>query len=120
MIKFLLLGMLRDSNLAQRHCIPCEGGTAPLDHADIGRFLGNLTLEWAVVDDVKLRREFRFKSYMEAMVFVNDVAAIAEEEGHHPDMCIYFNRVVIELTTHSIDGLSDNDFILARKIEICC
>jgi 4a-hydroxytetrahydrobiopterin dehydratase len=112
--------MWRESNLAHKHCIPCEGGTAPLDHADIVRFQKDLELEWKVVDDTKLQREFRFKSYMEAMVFVNDVAAIAEEEGHHPDMCMYFNRVVIDLTTHSIDGLSDNDFILARKIELCC
>ena len=111
--------MWHESNLAQQHCIPCEGGTAPLDHTDITRFLQNLALQWNVVKDKALRREFRFGSYMEAMVFVNDVAAIAEEEGHHPDMGIHFNRVVIELTTHSIDGLSDNDFIVARKIELC-
>src|SRR5688572_6414159 len=104
----------------QNHCTPCETGSAPLDHAEILAFLPTLTLDWNVVDDARLTREFRFGSFMESMVFVNDVAAIAEEEGHHPDMYIYFNRVVIELTTHSIDGLSDNDFILARKIEVCC
>lgn len=92
----------------------------PLDHAEILQFLPNLTLEWKVIDDARLQREFRFGSFMESMVFVNDVAAIAEEEGHHPDVSIHFTRVVIELTTHSINGLSDNDFILARKIELCC
>ena len=112
--------MWREFNLAQKHCTPCEAGSPPLDHADVLRFMENLALDWTVANDTHLRREFRFNSYMEAMVFVNDVAAIAEEEGHHPDMCIYFNRVVIELTTHSIHGLSDNDFILARKIELSC
>lgn len=110
--------MWRELNLAQKHCTPCEAGSPPLDHADVVQFLHSLNLAWNVKDDLSIQHEFRFKSYMEAMVFVNDVAAIAEEEGHHPDMCIYFNRVVIELTTHSIHGLSDNDFILARKIEL--
>jgi len=110
--------MWRDFNLAQKHCTPCEIGTAPLDHADVLRFLESLALSWQVVNDAIISHEFRFPSYMEAMLFVNDVAAIAEEEGHHPDLAIRFNRVVVELTTHSIHGLSDNDFILARKIEL--
>lgn len=108
----------RELDLIQKHCTPCESGATPLEHEDIGRFLDSLDLDWSVVDGARLKREFVFPSFMEAMLFVNDVASIAEEEGHHPDLCIYFTRVVVELTTHSIDGLSDNDFILARKIEM--
>lgn len=111
--------MIWQTNFSQKHCTPCENGTTPLDHDDIVRFLSTLDLDWNVIRDTRLHHEFRFESFMEAMIFVNDVAAIAEEEGHHPDLCIYFTRVVVELTTHSIQGLSDNDFILARKIELC-
>lgn len=111
--------MYRRLDLNAKHCTPCEEGTTPLDHDDIVRFSNCLDLDWGVVRDARLHHEFRFPSFMEAMLFVNDVAAIAEEEGHHPDLYIYFTRVVVELTTHSIDGLSDNDFILARKIELC-
>lgn len=107
------------SNFTPEHCTPCEEGATPLGHDDVMRFLSSLDLRWIVIRDERLHHEFRFNSFMEAMVFVNDVAAIAEEEGHHPDLYIYFTRVVVELTTHSIDGLSDNDFILARKIELC-
>lgn len=103
--------------LLKKHCMPCEDGCEPLDPDDVVRFLNELSLDWAVVRNMRLRREFRFDSFMEAMVFVNDIAAVAENEGHHPDIYIYFNRVIIELMTHNIDGLSDNDFILARKIE---
>ncbi len=111
--------MFRQVNLTQKHCTPCEDGSLPLQHDDILRFLGGLDLDWKVIRDSRLHREFRFKSFMEAIMFVNDVAAIAEEEGHHPDLSIYFTRVIVELSTHSINGLSDNDFILARKIELC-
>jgi 4a-hydroxytetrahydrobiopterin dehydratase len=110
--------MWEQPNLTERHCVPCEQGTAPLAHDDVARFLRDLDLDWAVEGNRRLRHEFRFPSFMAAMLFVNDVAAVAEEEGHHPDLSIYFTRVVVELTTHSIDGLSDNDFILARKIEL--
>lgn len=103
--------------LLEKHCLPCEEGCEPLDQDDIAQFLSDLSLDWAVVRSVRLRREFCFGSFMEAMVFVNDIAAVAEQEGHHPDIYIYFSRVIIELMTHNIDGLSDNDFIMARKIE---
>ena len=65
----------------------------------------------------KLERDLKFKNFREVMVFVNKVADIAEEEGHHPDMQIGYNRVKIELTTHAVHGLSENDFILAAKID---
>ena len=106
-------------DLGNRRCVPCEGGVAPLDTEDQKRFLKQLDCEWRVVDDGrKIQYRFLFDSFIEAMVFVNDVAAIAEAEGHHPDIHVYYRQVIIDLTTHAIEGLSDNDFVLARKIEL--
>lgn len=68
------------------------------------------------LDGKKIRREFVFKDFGEAMGFVNKVANIAESEGHHPDLHIHWNRVLVELWTHSVDGLTENDFIVAAKI----
>lgn len=108
------------ADLSARRCTPCEGGVTPLEHDDIERFLAGLRMKWEVHKDRLLRRSFEFDDFMNAMLFVNDIAAIAEDEGHHPDMKISYRTVTIELTTHAIHGLSDNDFILARKIELCC
>lgn len=72
---------------------------------------------WEVVENKKIKREFKFKDFKEAMVFVNKVADLAEAQGHHPDISIYYSKVVIELWTHKIHGLFVNDFILAAKID---
>ena len=78
----------------------------------------NLSEGWMLVDNAHLLvREFRFKDFAQAMAFANKVAAIAEEENHHPDMAISWGSVSVELTTHAIAGLSENDFILAAKID---
>ena len=73
---------------------------------------------WGVVDGdpLKISRELRFKDFAQAMAFVNRLAEVAEAEGHHPDFCVSWNRVELELVTHAIGGLSDNDFIMAAKI----
>ena len=73
---------------------------------------------WEVLDNLRIKKEFKFKDFKEAMVFVNKVAEIAEAEQHHPDISIFYNKVSIELSTHAIGGLSENDFILAAKIGI--
>lgn len=103
--------------LNQKKCIPCEAGTAPLARKEIEGYLGQLKSQWTVADGKKIRREFIFKDFKAAMAFINRVAEKAEEEGHHPDIHVFYNRVVIELWTHAISGLSENDFILAAKIE---
>ena len=108
------------NELLLKKCAPCEGGTAPLTPNEATALLKQLTSTWEIVDNTTIRRQFTFDSFMDAMVFVNDIAAIAEEENHHPDIHIHFKKVMIELTTHAIGGLSENDFILARKIEVCC
>jgi 4a-hydroxytetrahydrobiopterin dehydratase len=104
------------SELAARRCAPCERGTPPLTEAEASALLPGVR-EWEVRESKALRRRFRFRDFAAAMVFVNAVAALAEEEGHHPDIRISYNRVTLDLTTHAIGGLSENDFILAAKID---
>ncbi len=103
-------------NLASRHCVACEKDTPPLTEAQARAYLPQVPA-WELREAKSLRRRFRFKDFAEAMAFVNRVAALAAEEGHHPDILISYNRVRIDLTTHAIGGLSDNDFILAAKID---
>lgn len=104
--------------LSEKHCVPCEGGTAALTPNEVAAFFTHLKTQWENLDNKKIKKEFKLKDFKEAMVFVNKVADIAESEGHHPDITIHYNRVIIELWTHAVKGLSENDFILARKIEM--
>jgi len=105
------------NNLSQGHCVPCEGGMPPLDHEYVQKYATQVP-DWKVSDDEKkLTRETTFKDFVEAMKFVNTVADIAQAEGHHPDIYIFYNKVRFELTTHAMNGLSENDFILAAKID---
>jgi 4a-hydroxytetrahydrobiopterin dehydratase len=102
------------SDLAAKHCVPCETGMPPMSKSDAEALLAQVD-GWQLVDG-KLARQLKFKDFAQAMAFVNKMATIAEEEGHHPDFCVSWNRVKIELVTHNIGGLSENDFILAAKI----
>lgn len=98
--------------------MPCEGGTKPFGKREISTYSSMLKTPWDVSDDdKKIKKKFKFKDFVAAMAFVNKIARIAEEEGHHPDIKISYNKVKIDLTTHAIGGLSVNDFILASKIE---
>lgn len=103
-------------DLTQKKCVPCEGGDEPLKRAKIEQYLPAVNSKWEVVDDKSLKRKFKFGNFKQAIEFVNKVANLAEQEGHHPDFTINYNRVTLELTTHAIGGLSENDFILAAKI----
>ena len=103
------------SDLAQRRCIPCEGGVPPLEKAQVEKLLGELH-GWSL-NGKWITKEFNFSDFVTAMSFVNRVAEVAEAEGHHPDIHIHYNRVRFDIWTHAIDGLSENDFILAAKIE---
>ena len=104
-------------NLRGKKCIPCEGGDEPFDKGKINQYLPLLSLSWEVKDDKSISYTFKKKSFKEAISFVNDIADLAEEEQHHPNIHIYYNKVKIVLTTHAIGGLSENDFIMAAKIE---
>ena len=104
------------STLSQKQCIPCEKGTPALTQVEAEEMLEQVP-GWELGENM-LSRRLRFKDFKEAMRFVNRVAEIAEEEGHHPDIHISWNRVRLTLATHIIKGLSENDFILASKINV--
>jgi 4a-hydroxytetrahydrobiopterin dehydratase len=108
--------MIINKTLNQKHCVPCEGGMPPLDHEYVEKYSKEVPT-WTVVEDKKIVKEFEFKDFNEAMAFVNKTAAIANTENHHPDIYIFYNKVRLELTTHAMKGLSENDFILAAKID---
>lgn len=105
------------TDLLKKKCVPCEGGVDPFTPEQIKEHMEYLTAPWDVIDNIKIRHEFKLESFRSAIEFVNKIADLAEDEGHHPDIHIYYKRVVIELWTHAIKGLSLNDFILAAKIE---
>lgn len=96
--------------------MPCEGSVAPLDATTIAALQQEFTTPWDSEDNKKIHKKFKFKNFVEAMQFVNRVAELAETEGHHPDIIIHYNCVTLTLWTHAIGGLSQNDFILAAKI----
>ena len=105
------------SSLKEKHCVPCEVGTQPFDLETIQGLLP-MVPKWKPDDATKkIVRSFRFKDFVESMHFINKVAELAEEEGHHPDIFVSYNYVKICLTTHNIGGLSENDFIMAAKID---
>lgn len=104
-------------DLAQGKCLPCEGGVAKLTAAQANTYLEQ-TPQWGINTDVTLiKRSFEFKNFKQVMFFMNAVAWVAEQEGHHPDVELGYNYCHISFTTHAIDGLSDNDFICAAKVD---
>lgn len=109
--------MMSRNTLSDKTCVPCRGGIAPLTE-EKARELGAETPEWALTENgTRLFRRFEFADFRAAMEFVNRVADIAEQEGHHPDIAIHWNKVELTLWTHKIGGLHENDFILAAKID---
>jgi 4a-hydroxytetrahydrobiopterin dehydratase len=104
-------------DLSKKKCIPCEGGIDPLNESQITEYANYISAGWQVLENTRLSREFYFVNYRHTIDFVNKVANIAEEEGHHPVLHVFFGRIVVELWTHAINGLSENDFILAAKID---
>ena len=104
------------NELEQKHCVPCEGGALPLMREESAQLLEQ-TPQWQIAPDgLSLSREFTFRNFVEAMEFANKITPVAETEGHHPDLAISWGKVIVTLTTHAINGLSENDFILAAKI----
>ncbi len=111
----MLIHMSMD--LGSKKCVPCEGGIDPFDQEQIKPYL-EVVPGWKVSDDsTSIHRDYTFKDFAEALAFVNKVGSIAESEGHHPDITLGWGKVGITLTTHAIKGLSENDFILAYKID---
>lgn len=104
-------------DLKNKKCVPCEGGIPPLNKFQIEAFLSLIDKRWVVVEGKRLVKEYHFVSFKHTISFVNKVAEKAEEEGHHPDIFISYARCRLEIWTHAIGGLSENDFILAAKID---
>lgn len=103
------------SQLASKSCVPCKGGTPPLTSQEIAPLVAQVE-GWEVVEEHHLRNTFRFKDFKSALDFVNRVGAVAEQEGHHPDISFGWGRATIEIWTHKINGLTESDFVLAAKI----
>ena len=103
-------------NLTKKRCVPCEGGVPPIKGKELKRYLKEVK-DWKAVKQHHLEKEFKFKNFLEALEFVNKVGAIAEKEGHHPNIYFTWGKAKINLWTHAINGLSENDFILAAKID---
>ncbi len=108
------------SDLLKKKCVPCEGGVAPFDISEIHKYQKKVD-GWNVNKNDKnisfLEKSFKFKNFQDSQDFVNNVGKISEEEGHHPDITFGWGYAKINITTHAIEGLSENDFILAAKID---
>jgi 4a-hydroxytetrahydrobiopterin dehydratase len=102
--------------LAERSCAPCRRGTPPLNETEIAPLLAQLD-GWEAVEAHHLRKEFRFPDFRAALAFVNRIGELAEREDHHPDLELGWGRAAVTIWTHSVGGLSHNDFILAAKID---
>jgi 4a-hydroxytetrahydrobiopterin dehydratase len=105
-------------NLTEKKCVPCEGGVPPLNAEQLEKYRAQISIEWQVQDNRKIERLFKFENFDEAMIFVNKIADIARLDDHHPDIAIHWNKVTLTLWTHAIGGLSENDFIVASKIDL--
>lgn len=108
-------------DLAQRACVPCRGGTPPMPRRESEDLLRQLGTGWELAEVFQgvtgLRKTYRFKDFAEALGFVNRAGAIAEEQGHHPDMALAWGQVIVSVWTHKIKGLTESDFIFAAKCD---
>ena len=108
------------NKLLEKKCVPCEGGVVPFDISEIHKYQ-KMVDDWNIIKDKKdiyfLEKQFSFKNFLDSQKFVNAVGKISEEEGHHPEITFGWGYAKINITTHAIEGLSENDFILAAKID---
>ena len=108
------------NDLLNKKCVPCEGGVTAFDVSEIHKYQKKVD-GWDLVKNEKniyfLEKKFKFKNFLESQKFVNEIGKISEEEGHHPEISFGWGYAKINITTHAIEGLSENDFILAAKID---
>jgi len=104
------------SGLSSKECVPCRGGVPPLQGEEIAKLLPELS-GWEVVNEHHLKKKYKFGDFRESLAFVNRVGELAEEQGHHPDICFGWGQTEISIWTHKINGLTESDFILAAKID---
>jgi 4a-hydroxytetrahydrobiopterin dehydratase len=103
--------------LADRDCVPCKGGVPPLPARRAEELRRQISAQWTVVDGHHLEREVKLRNFRQAMDLANRIAEIAESQGHHPDLLVSWGRLKISLFTHAINGLHENDFIMAARID---
>ncbi len=106
---------MADSDLTRKTCTPCEGGTSPLTADQVAQLLPQIS-DWSQADDGSIQRQFSFDDHYQTMAFVNALAWISHREDHHPDLKVGYNNCTVSYITHAIDGLSENDFICAAKV----
>lgn len=103
-------------HLADKTCVPCRGGVPALHGADLLPLSAQVP-NWTVVEEHHLHRTFGFPDFRQALSFTNRVGELAEEQGHHPDLCLGWGKVEVSIWTHKINGLTESDFVLAAKID---
>lgn len=106
--------------LAEKECIPCKGGVPRLEGSELSRLTNELRPGWKVLEGHHLEKEYKFKNFREALSFTNKVGELAESQGHHPDIYLAWGLVKLTVWTHKVDGLTENDFILAAKADQLC
>ena len=107
----------KNKKLKERKCIPCSGATPSLKGVELKKFFIELGNNWHLIQEHHIEKEYSFKDFQSALDFVNKVGAVAEVEGHHPDLLLSWGKVKVTLFTHKINGLSESDFILAAKCD---
>ncbi len=105
------------SELAQKKCKACDGGTPPLKGDALRQFKNQLDAGWHVADEQRLEKQFKFPDFLQALQFTNRVGEIAEKQGHHPNIFLTYGEVRLQIWTHKINGLTESDFILAAKVD---
>ncbi len=103
------------TDLSKKKCVPCEGGVDKLNAEQVKNYL-SMVEGWSLEGD-RIGKRYEFEDFVQAMAFVNRMAEAAEEQGHHPDFSVHYNRVDVTIWTHAIGGLSENDFILAAVVD---
>ena len=103
--------------LAAKRCVPCRGGTEPLRGAALAALLAQLGGGWQVIDEHHLEKQFRFRDFAGALAFANEIGALADEQNHHPDLHVAWGRLGVTIWTHTIDGLTESDFVFAAKVD---
>ncbi|HEX5222235.1 MAG TPA: 4a-hydroxytetrahydrobiopterin dehydratase [Verrucomicrobiae bacterium] len=109
--------MKRKTELTREHCKPCSGKTSPLTGDALKELHVQLDGTWQIINEHHLEKEYTFDNFRDALAFTNRVGEVAEKENHHPDIYLTYGKVGLRLWTHSINGLSENDFILAAKVD---
>jgi 4a-hydroxytetrahydrobiopterin dehydratase len=104
------------TKLVEQHCVPCRGGVPPLNGAELVPYAEQLP-DWKIVEEHHVAKSFLFADFKTGLDFVNRVGAVAEQEGHHPDLCLAWGKVDVQIYTHKIRGLTQSDFVLAAKID---